>query len=186
MNKTLLSLALLAAVPSAMLAAPSSAHAGDCGSVSSVTADLWSEFGTLAANLPYASKVDAMIKFWNTMAGDGWGHIGPRRLVYGTNLAGTIVGPTDRVFIAETPTNESSVEIKIKKLDGKAKTSVTVCKVDGAGNKVKVWDFTADNGNYTKTWTKTVSGVKDQIVTVHLHGHSATNKFKYTVRATKK
>lgn len=187
MNKTILSFTLLtAAVSTSMLAAPSTANAGDCGSVASVTSDLWSKYGQLASNLPYADKVDEMIKFWNQMAGNSWAHIGPRRLDYGTNLAGTVVGPTDRVFIAAAPTNKSSVEVKINKLDGKAKTSVTVCKVDAAGNKVKLWDFTADNGNYTKTWTKTVSGMQDQILTVHLHGHSATNKFKYTVRATKK
>ncbi|MCA9711237.1 MAG: hypothetical protein KDK70_35695 [Myxococcales bacterium] len=187
MKTTILSLALATfAVPAAVLATPSTAHAGDCGSVASVTADIWDEYGSLLSNLPYADKVAKMISFWNKMAGGSWATIGPRRLEYSTNLNGTILGPTDRVFIAETPTDKDSVEIRIEKLDGKAKTSFTVCKVDSAGNKYKLWDVTADNGNYTKTWTKTVSGVKDRIVTVHFHGHSATNKFKYELRATKK
>ena len=187
MKKTLLTLSLMtAAVPATMLVAPNTAQAGECGSVASVTSDLWDKYGKLASNLPYAEKVDEMIKFWNSMAGNSWAKIGPRRLDYGTNLDGTVVGPTTRVFVAETPTNTDKVEIKLNKLDGKAKTSVTVCKVDKSGRKTKLWDFTADNGNYTKTWTKTLSGVKDELVTVNIVGHSATNKFKYTLRATKK
>lgn len=187
MKKTLLTLALCAAtVPTALVAAPTTAQAGDCGSVTSVAADLWDKWGTLASNLPYVDKIEEMVKFWNQMAGNSWAKIGPRRLDYATNLNGTIVGPTDRVFLAHSPTDKDSVEIKLDKLDGKAETSVTVCKVDKAGRATKLWDFTAENGNYTKTWTKTVTGVKDQIVTVHLHGHSAANTFQYTVRATKK
>jgi hypothetical protein len=187
MKNTLLTLSLLTAiVPATMLVAPSTANAGNCGSVASVTSDLWDKYGGLASNLPYAEKVDEMIKFWNSMAGNSWAKIGPRRLDFGKNLNGSVVGPTSRVFIAETPSNKDKVEVKIDKLDGKAKTSITVCSVDKAGRKTKLWDFTADNGNYTKTWKKTVSGVKDGIVTVNIVGHSATNKFKYTVRATKK
>jgi hypothetical protein len=187
MKKTLLSLTLLtAAIPASVLVAPSTAQAGDCGSVTSVTADLWEEFHDLAANLPYASKVAAMISFWNKAVGDGRWKIGPRRLVYSTSHSGTVIGPTDRVFVAETPSDKDSVEIKLSKTDGKAKTSVTVCKVDSAGNQVKLWDFTSDIGNDTKTYTKTLSGMKDRILTVHLHGHSLGNTFEYSLRATKK
>jgi hypothetical protein len=187
MKNTLLTLSLLTAiVPATMLVAPNTAQAGDCGSVASVTSDLWDKYGALASNLPYTQKVDEMIKFWNSMAGNSWAKIGPRRLDFGKNLAGTVVGPTTRVFIAETPSDKNQVEVKIDKLDGKAKTSITVCKVDKTGRKTKLWDFTADNGSYTKTWTKTLSGVKDELITVNIAGHSATNKFQYTVRATKK
>ena len=169
------------------VALPSQAHAGDCGSVTSVTSDLWNKYEEyLRDNLPYAKTVDKMVKFWNSMAGNSWAKIGPRRLEYGKNLKGTVVGPTDRVFIAETPADKKHAEITIKKLDGKAKTSITVCKVGSDGKPQKVWDFTAENGKGTKTWTKTVKGMKDKILTVHIKGHSATNKFKYTVNAKKK
>jgi hypothetical protein len=187
MKKMLLTLSLMAAaVPATMLVAPSTAHAGNCGSVASVTSDIWTEYNSLASQLPYVDKIDAMIKFWNSMSGNSWSKIGPRRLDYSSNLNGTVVGPTSRVFIAEIPSDKNSVEVKLDKLDGRAKTSITVCKVSKTGKVTKLWDFTASNGSYTKTWKKTISGVQDEIVTVNIVGHSATNKFKYRLRATKK
>ena len=168
-----------------LLAMPSDARAGTCGSVGSVTSDLWQKYGEIAVSIPYVDKVAEMIRFWNEMVGDGKWKIGPRQLQWDTDLNGTITGPSDRVFIAATPSDKGSATIELEKLAGKAKTSVTVCAVDGTGAKTKLWDFTAGKGKYTKTWVKNVSGIKDKIVTVHLHGHSASKKFKYTLKTTK-
>lgn len=170
----------------ATVAVPTTAHAGTCGSVASVSSDLFKEYNKIASSIPYSDKVDKMIKFWNSMAGNSWAKIGPRRLDYGKTHNGTVTGPTSRVFIAETPSNKKHADVTIKKLDGKAKTSITVCKVDSSGNQQKVWDFTVQNGNGTETFTRTVKGLEGKILTVHINGHSATNKFKYSVKAVKK
>lgn len=168
------------------VAMPSEAHAGTCGSVASVTSDLFGKYNSLASNLPYADKIDQMIKFWNSMAGNSWAKIGPRRLDFGKTLNGTVTGPTSRVFIAAAPSDKKHVDIVLKKLDGKAKTSITVCKVDANGNQQKAWDFTVENGKGTKTFSKTIKGAEGKIITVHIKGHSATNSFKYSVKATNK
>ena len=170
----------------ASVALPSTAAAGTCGSVASVSSDLFKEYNSLASQIPYIDKVDKMITFWNSMAGNSWAKIGPRRLEYGKTMSGTVTGPTSRVFIAETPSDMKQADVTIKKLDGKAKTSITVCKVDASGNQQKVWDFTVENGNGTETFTRTVKGLEGKLLTVHINGHSATNSFKYTVRANKK
>ncbi|MGH1342890.1 MAG: hypothetical protein ACRBN8_15110 [Nannocystales bacterium] len=167
------------------IALPSPAEAGTCGSVTSVASDIWTKYGSLAPALPYAKKVDEMIKFWNSNVGGTWARLGPRDLIVNTEHAGTVVGPGERVFIAETPLNTTDVTVRVEKLAGKAKTNVTVCSVDQAGRAVKVWEFTAPKGGGTKTWKKTIGGMKDKILTVHLAGKSASKKFKYTLEASK-
>jgi len=166
-----------------LAAAPATAHAGTCGSVTSVSADIWQKFGSLASSLPYVEKVEKMIKFWNANVGGSWATLGPRALTPNTDLAGTVVGKGERVFIAPAPTNEDSITVELEKVAGKAKTNVTVCSVSEAGRPVKIGEFTAAKGDYTKTWTKTIKGVKDKVITVHLAGMSASKKFKYELRA---
>lgn len=162
-----------------LAAAPATAHAGTCGSVTSVSSDIWQKFGSLASSLPYVEKVDEMIKFWNANVGETWARFGPRKLSEDTELKGSVVGKGERVFIAPAPTNRDSITVDLEKIAGKAKTNITVCSVSESGRAVKIWEFTAAKGDYTKTWTKTINGVKDTIITVHLAGMSASKKFKY-------
>lgn len=176
---------LLYSVPvlTVLAAAPATAHAGTCGSVTSVSSDIWQKFGSLASSLPYVDKVEEMIKFWNANVGGTWATLGPRALTPDTDLEGSVVGKGERVFIAPAPTNKDSITVELEKLAGKAKTNVTVCSVSEAGRPVKLWEFTAGKGGYTKTWTKTINGVKNKVITVHLAGMSASKKFKYELRA---
>ncbi len=183
-NAMLRKLAYTLPVVSALFAVPNLAHAGTCGSVTSVASDIWQKYGSLAPALPYAKKVEEMIKFWNANVGNTWAFLGPRKLETDTTLKGSVIGQGDRVFIAPTPSNENSVTIKLDKIAGKAKTGVTVCSVSESGRAVKIWDFTAEKGAYTKTWSKTINGVKDKVITIHFDGHSASKKFKYELEVS--
>ena len=173
---------------------------GTCGSVTSVGADIWKQWGkeiklltalggpgVYASVTQYEECVKKMVKFWNKNAKKTWARIGPRRLEINKELKGTIVGAFGRVFITPAPLDKEKITVRIKKLDGKAKTSVTVCRI-GPGKKCKkIWDFTYASGkdNIGKKFEKTFTGVQDRIISVHLDGKSVTNKFKYSLKAGK-
>jgi hypothetical protein len=180
MKKILLSLTLMTAVASAsMLGAPSTAHAGTCGEVESVASTLWAKYLALPTKMPYTKKVSAMVKFWKTQS------FTARRLAYGVDLGGKVVGSEDEVLVVAAPSDKHFNKLTLEKLGGKGETSITVCQVDKAGNENVLWDIKAAKGDYTQTWTKMVANVKGKIITVHFQGHSQSSVFKYSFRASK-
>lgn len=184
---------------------------GSCGSLTSVAADLWKEYGEVAKQvgcfsavalskgmIPYEACYDGvtqyeetvkkMIAFWNKMAKNGWATIGPRRLEIGSWLEGRLVSTGGRVFIAETPLNKDTIDITLKKTDGKAHTSVTVCKYAENGKSTTLWDFEVDSGKETvgDTFKKTLNGVRNHLISVHLDAKSVTNTFAYKLLVEKR
>lgn len=183
------------------------AHAGGCESGTKVASDIWGKYdgvieklgcavvmvaseGAVPPNacLDAAEKVakvaDEMIKFWNAAAQNSWAHIGPRRLDLGETLKGRLVSTGGRLFVSDRPLEDDEIELKIEKLDGKAKTEVTVCS-EFRGKISKPWTFTIDNGNENtgKVWKKTIKGMRGHILMVHLDAKSVTNTMQYTLRA---
>ena len=133
--------------------------------------------GPTAQTAVVAAEVsEKMIAFWNNMSKNSWATIRPRQLSFGATLQGKLVSTGGRMFVSAEPLDNDTVNLKIKKTDGKAKTSVTVCK-DDHGKKSKVWEFTIDNGkdNVGKTWTKSLSGMQGRILTIHLDAKSVAN-----------
>ncbi len=182
-----------------------------CGSGASVIADLWKEYGAVAktvgcfsaeavslGQIPYEAcyksasqfekTLEDMIAFWNKMANNNWATIGPRRLEFGDWLEGRLVSTGGRLFISETPLNKGTVDLTLTKTNGKAKTSVTVCKYAENGKATTLWDFEVDSGNDTvgKTFKKSLTGVYNHILSVHLDAKSVTNTFEYKLLAQKK
>ena len=83
--------------------APSNIQAQDCGSAASVTGDIWTEhelairalgcvFGPTCTLVEIAGYTDRMITLWNSLVGNSWAHIGPRRLGFNKTHTGTVVG----------------------------------------------------------------------------------------------
>ena len=181
------------------------ANAGNCESGTKVAEDIWREHdtelkalgcaavaiassGSVPPNacLDAADKADKvakdMIAFWNKAAGNSWAKIGPRRLDSGETHEGKLVSTGGRMFITPMPLGSKSAEVRIKKLDGKAKTEVTVCK-EHRGKYTKLWSFVIENGkDKGEVWKKTFSGVKGHNIVVHLDSKAATNSLTYTVR----
>jgi len=195
-------------IATGVAAAPTTeAHAGGCESGIKVTSDIWAKHdtelkalgcavvsvaseGAVPPNvcLDAANKVqkvaEDMIEFWNKTAKNSWARIGPRRLSLGETVKGKLVSTGGRLFIGEMPISADEVELRIEKLDGKAKTEVTVCK-DYRGKQKKLWSFEIDNGkdNVGKVWKKTLTGMRGHILMVHLDAKSATNTMQYEIRA---
>jgi hypothetical protein len=206
------SLTLAALVATGTAAAPvSEAHAGSCGSFTSVSRDIWKNYDqvilaagcavvTVASegavppnvcldNAKKAAKVaEDAIEFWNKSAKSAaWAKIGPRRLDLGERHQGRLVSTGGRVFITPAALTEDSVEVEIKKLDGKAKTEVTVCK-DNHGEMTKLWTFEIDNGkdNTGKKFSKTLRGVRGHNLVVHFDAKSVSNTMQYQLTATER
>jgi hypothetical protein len=200
-----------AALAAAVFAAPlSDAKAGGCESGTKVASDIWREHDDVLKGLgcavvaiasegmvppnacldaaDKAAKVaEQMTKYWNQAAGNSWAKIGPRRLDPGETHGGQLVSTGGRMFITAMPLDSDSAEISLKKLDGKAKTEVTVCK-EHRGKYTKLWTFEIDNGEKNKgdVWKKTFDGVKGHNIVVHLDAKSVANKFKYQVKLSKR
>lgn len=113
---------------------------------------------------------------------------GPRTLEFRKIYTGRLVSTRGRNFITPAPINKNSVTIRIKKIAGKAKTSVKVCSHTPDGKKYDEWTFTIPNGrkNIGKQWTKTIRGIRGRIITVHLDSKSTANTFRYELSATRR
>jgi len=182
------------------------AKAGSCDSFASGTAKLWKQWDDVVkaagctvatvvseGTIPFpkcleeANKYDKavqdMIKRWNESGHNGSGTVGPRLLDLGDVQKGKVVSTFGRVFVSPAPLLADEVDIKLTKTDGKGRAEVTVCAEDAQRNRKKVWTFKIDNGkdNTGKSWSKTLKGLKNQILTVHIDGGSATNTLSYSL-----
>ena len=191
----LLAAALLATIPV-------TAEAQSCDSASKVTSDIWDEIDQFVKAYPCTGTVDCLIQrgalltdtlisFWNSQADDGWGKIGPRDLEFDKNYTGTLRSTSGRMFITPVPASATPVTITIDETDGKAKTSVVVCKVDENNVRTKVATKWFNDTSERKKKKKPnehrsveVKGVKGDIVTVHFDAKSWTNEFSYKIRAS--
>jgi hypothetical protein len=135
----------------------------------------------------YAKAAEDMVKFFNVMANNSWATIGPRRIEYGNTQTGTLVSTISRVFISPAPVDKDSLTFKVKKLEGKAKVTVVICKVDHKGDMTKLSEFEFDKGedNAGQEISRTVSGVQGYMVQVRLDADSVAKEFKYNLRVTK-
>ncbi|MGH1342893.1 MAG: hypothetical protein ACRBN8_15125 [Nannocystales bacterium] len=180
-----------------VLATPSQAHAADsCKTAADVSSKVWKETpgvvktaiaksGPFGATAIQALKlIDEGVKIWNKLSGDkSWKTIGPRRIDFEKWNKGTLLGPTERMFISGIPA-VNPVEIDFHKLDHGGKVKVVVCKVPNKGKAVAVKSFeVAPDARKGKIKTVRIDDAKGHIITVVLHGKSVTNKLKYKVRA---
>jgi hypothetical protein len=161
------------------------ANATGCGSVSSVTSDIWQEWNRLIQlAVPETQMVASMINFWNSMLGTSWAAIGPRPLT-DTWQSGNIIGTTGRVWVQQAPAATYSVTVKVKKTGMKGKTGVAVCKTDSKGITTKVadWTFAKGSDNIGKVKSITISNAPHFLISVHLDGKSAVKQFQYKIKA---
>jgi len=135
----------------------------------------------------YAKAAEDMVKFFNASADNGRWTIGPRRIEWGQPQTGAVVSTLSRVFISAAPIDKDSVTVKVKKTDGRAQADVIICKVDEKGNTTKLaqFEFAEGNNNMGQEITKTVTGVKGQLVQVRIDADSAVKKFEYKVTVSK-
>jgi hypothetical protein len=135
----------------------------------------------------YAEAVEDMVKFFNQAADNGRWTIGPRRIEWGKAQNGAVVSTFSRVFISAAPIDKDSITVKVKKIDGKAKADVIICKVDDKGNFIKLaeFEFAKGDDNEGQEITKTVSGVKGHLVQVRIDADSVVKKFEYKLTVSK-
>jgi hypothetical protein len=179
--------------------APSEARAADdgsCTTVASTSSKVWAEtpklvkdaiassgpFGSTAMNA--AKLIDKGIRIWNKLASDkSWAKIGPRRMDFGEWNKGTLIGPTERVFISGIPA-VNPVEVAFHKTGSKGKVKVVVCKVPEKGKAKVVKSFTVwPNDKEGLIKKVSIPNAKGHIITVVLHGKSLGKQLEYKVRA---
>ena len=145
------------------------------------------EFPQCSDSAKYATAASAMERFFDQKANSSWSAIGPRKLLFGTQLEGDLVGPGDRVFLTPAPLDKDSITIRVKKLDGRSKTHVVICKINNQLAATKLTEFEFDNGdgNIGQEFTRTVTGVRNQLVQVHLDARTVATRFRFALRADK-
>jgi hypothetical protein len=205
-------------VSTVMLATvPGFAYAQSCQSATKVASDIFDKWGTelvaggcVAVKTALASQngtfsvgdalkcyddaaviteaTDSLTGWWNTNIGkNAWGTLGPRRLTMSTNHDGKLVGTSGRMFIT-FPMQSDKATITISERDGKAKTSVVVCKhyPDGKWTQLSTRWFNDTNDlqrNENEKETIVLTGIKGYEISVHADAKSVANTFSYTVRA---
>lgn len=134
----------------------------------------------------YAKAVEDMVKFFNANADNGRWTIGPRKIEWNKPQTGAVVSTFSRVFVSAAPIDKDSVTVKVKKIDGKAKADVIICKVDDKGNFINLATVEFDKTDGAgEEITKTVSGVKGHFVQVRIDADSVVKKFEYKLTVSK-
>jgi hypothetical protein len=134
----------------------------------------------------YKEAAEAMVVLFNFLADNGQATLGPRRIEFGNNQFGTLVGPSNRTFVSVYPMDKNSMTFKVKKLEFDGKVEVVICKIDGTNKltNLAVFNFTGDEKDGTEI-VKTVSGVENHLVQIRLNGQSAAKRFKFQFSASK-
>ena len=134
----------------------------------------------------YKEAAEAMVILFNALADNGQATLGPRRIEFGNNQQGTLVGPSNRTFVSVYPMDKNSVTFKVKKIEFDGKVEAVICKIDGEGKmtNLAVFNFTGDEKDGTEI-VKTVTGVENHLVQIRLNGQSAAKRFHYQFIATK-
>src|SRR5712691_4229088 len=134
----------------------------------------------------YKEAAEAMVVLFNALADNGQATLGPRRIEFGSNQFGTLIGPSNRTFVSVYPMDKNSVTFKVKKLEFDGKVEVVICKIDADSKmtNLAVFNFTGDEKDGTEI-VKTVSGVENHLVQIRLNGQSTVKRFRYQFSATK-
>lgn len=178
-------------------------QAQGCKSATVVVKDIFNNYGKvltkfgctlavpaacLADTKIYSSMTKEMIEYWNDQSGTTqWATIGPRLLEYNKAEKGTLVSTGGRMFITAIPSNKDELTVDIQELDGRAETSVVVCKVDKDGTYFPLatkW-FNDTNDRQDKADEQRnfkIEGVKGYLISVHFDAKSVANKFQYTLK----
>ena len=173
-----------------------SASEGSCATVADVSSKVWDETPPLVKNAlatsgPFGASaikaikmIDKGIQIWNKLSGDeSWSKIGPRRLDFDEWSTGTLIGPTERMFLSGIPA-VNPVRVDFHKLDFGGKVTVVICRVPEKGKPTPVKTFTvAPDAPPGKIKSVTIDNAKGKIISVVLHGKSVGKKLKYKVRA---
>jgi hypothetical protein len=129
-----------------------------------------------------------MIDFWNDMLGsDSWSTIGPRQLLPNEEFKGTLWSTGGRMYITPFPLGKDIAKLIITERDGKAKTSIEVCKFNQAGKSTELATRWFNDTNDRQDQTKEqriieLDGVKNHVLVVHFDAKSVTNKFAYSIK----
>ena len=208
MNRFLKSMSVSAII---LAAVPGLAQAQSCQSGTKVASDIFAKVGThaVAAGCSaikialagegekydqndllecykdasfYTGLSASLTAWWNTqVAHNAWPTLGPRLLEMDKNLDGKLIGTSGRMFIS-FPMKNDKVTISISERDGKAKTSVVVCKHDPEGKWTQLATRWFNNTNDLQRRTNEehnieLSGVKGYEISVHADAKSVTNTF---------
>jgi hypothetical protein len=201
-----------------LVTVPGFAFAQSCQSATKVAADIYDKVGTEAIALGcsavkvalagegdtfdqkdllecykdasfYSGLTKSLTGWWNSqVAKNAWATIGPRRLTLNTNLDGTLVATTGRQFVS-FPMESDNLTITTSERDGRAKTSLVVCKhfPDGKWSELSTRWFNDTNDqqrNDNEVEKVVLTGVKGYEISIHLDAKSVANTFAYTVRAS--
>lgn len=188
MNHSIRRVVVGAGLAGGLFVLPGAAHAGPCDPVTKYTQQTWGQLNQIAdeackegggcdntqAKLQklYA-QVDKVVKWWNQMMRGTWAQLGPRNYDFGAIQRGTLVAPGDRTWISTMPSTKDSVEVRVKKTDGKGFATAYVCAADSGGQSALIDQFEVRADGMAK---KKVSGVAGKLVTVRLDGQGGAGK----------
>jgi hypothetical protein len=145
-----------------------------------------------AAAVKAAGKVEQVLghfyEVWNKM--DGPAHLGARDLPLNTPCTGSIFSKGERMFVTPAPIHADRVRVRITEQDGKGKTDIRVCLLDGTGSHEDVritdtWNESNDEkDNSSQKLDKVVENTLGKYLVVHFSGHSLLDKMNYTLQVT--
>ncbi len=121
--------------------------------------------------------LDKMVGWWNSATDNGWATLGHRTLGIDPE-EGQLIGTTGRLFVGLAPTNSDNVTVKLRRRAGQGRTKVEICAHRRGQRAESLIDQIVDPDK-KEAWSWDFAKLEDAIVTVHLDGRSAANRFSY-------
>ncbi len=195
-----LSRLLVLTIFSSFIGLNTSAQTPGCTSGAEAVAGMWNSFHsalaapglkTLEPVLPselevspneYRELIALSIITWNDYEKSDWATIGPRSLTLDNPETGTIWGQTSRTFIL-APSATDSVRITIRKVNGRARTGVSVCTQTVDGSRQSVAEHNFPNTNNPLLQTFLIENATDKVISIAMRNYSVANKFEYIIEA---
>jgi hypothetical protein len=142
-------------------------------------------FGDLVACVSDPKIYPQVLALWNKIANNGPLTVGPREAVYNQVQHGSVQSQGDRRFLA-APSDKPSVTLSVKKVEGKSKLLLSICKVDGNGNPTLLDTFTfQSDAPAGQEYKKTFSGVLGHGFDIFLDGRGGLTKFEFDLKLSK-
>ena len=137
----------------------------------------WEVYEMLITTLPTAPEQNP---FWRALKSRYPAEHAPRPLILGAPLRRELLDGEEVLLLTPLPMKENSLRLKLHKLGGTGRVSVTACKIDRNGAASPVWWLELSKGERStgKVFTKQLDDVAGHLLSVQLAARNGNLIYK--------
>ncbi len=165
-------------------------QAASCDRAGPTVQEAWDWFNRAGENWVFPYLGTEFIRRWQREAGETWADMGTRRLLPGAEMqGGNVMSRATRRWVSPPLSDKAHkigpTTVRVRELDGRARTEVTVCSQGETGPmRVEgsfVFNDTRDQKDDGREVFEVTFDAGDRVVVVEVDGRSVGNTFQYVV-----